>query len=83
VYWLRYVRDGETRVVIMDGWSLLHARLRAAWLELGTFLEGYPINPTARLPQGTVGRVLSHEEAMALLDLPKKPPAASLTRRSH
>jgi hypothetical protein len=30
MYWLRYLRDGETRVVILEGWSVAHARMRAA-----------------------------------------------------
>jgi hypothetical protein len=34
----------------------------------------------ARFPDGVVGRVLTREEAVALL-VPKKPPAPSLTRR--
>jgi hypothetical protein len=31
MYWLRYLCDGETRVVL-DGWSVAHARMRAAGL---------------------------------------------------
>jgi len=80
VYWLRYVRDGETRVVIIDGWSLMHARLCAAYLNLGTFIEGHPIDPAARLLQGVVGRVLTRQEAMVLF-VPKKPPAPSVRSR--
>jgi hypothetical protein len=84
VYWLRYVRDGETRVVILDGWSLAHARMRAAWLEPGVFIVGYRIDraTAAQLPEEVVGRVLTREEAVVPL-VPKKPPAPSLGRRSH
>jgi hypothetical protein len=32
MYWLRYLCDGETRVVRLDGWSVAHARMRAAGL---------------------------------------------------
>ena len=76
MYWLCYVRDGKTRVVIMDGWSLMHARLCAACLNLGTFIEGHPIDPAtaARVLPHAVGRALTHREAMALLDLSKNPP---------
>jgi hypothetical protein len=85
LFLLRYVRDGETRVVIMDGWSLMHARLSASCLGLGTFVEGHPIDPAtmAGVPLQAVGRPMSRQEAMALLNLTKKPPARSAIRRSH
>ena len=35
---LRYMRDGEPRVVILDGWSVAHARMCAAGLEPGVFV---------------------------------------------
>jgi len=84
VYWLRYVRDGETRVVILDGWSVAHARMRAAGLEPGVYMSGCRIHgaTAAHLPESGVGRVLTRQEALALLS-PKKPPAPSLTRRAH
>ena len=84
MYWLRYVRDGETRVVIMDGWSLAHARMRAAWLEPGVFVVGYRLDraTAAAVPRQAVGRVLTRQEAAALL-APRKPPAPSVTRRSR
>jgi hypothetical protein len=74
VYWLCYVRDGETRVVIIDAWSLMHARLCAACLNLGTFIEGHPIEPAtmARVPLQAVGRVMCRPEAMALLGIPDR-----------
>jgi hypothetical protein len=78
VYWLRYVRDGEPRVVILDGWSVAHARMRAAGLEPGVFVAGYRIDraTAARLPENAVGRILKRPEALVLL-VPKKPPASS------
>ena len=51
---MRYVSDGETRFVIMDGRSLMHARVCAAYLELGTFVEGHCID------RDTVARLLPH-----------------------
>jgi hypothetical protein len=36
----------------------------------------------AHLPESAVGRVLTRQEALALLS-PKKPPAPSLNRRAH
>jgi hypothetical protein len=82
VYWLRYVRDGEPRVVILDGWSVAHTRMLAAGLEPGVFVTGYRIDRVTapRLPENVVGRVLTRQEAMVLL-VPKKPPASSVTRR--
>jgi hypothetical protein len=82
-YLLRYVRGGETRFVIMDGWSLMHARLSAACLELGRFVDGCPIASAraARVLPHAVGRPLTRQEARALLDVPKKPPAPSVQRR--
>ena len=82
MYWLRYVRDGEPRVVILDGWSVAHARMLAAGLEPGVFVTGYRIDraTTAHLPESAVGRVLKRPEALVLL-VPKKPPASSVTRR--
>jgi hypothetical protein len=44
VYWLRYLRDGETRVVILDGWSVAHARMRAAGLDPGVYVSGCRID---------------------------------------
>jgi hypothetical protein len=85
VYWLRYVRDGEPRVVILDGWSLAHARMRAAGLEPGVFVAGYyriDRATAARLPESAVGRILERPEVLALL-VPEKPPASSVTRRSR
>ena len=79
MYWLRYIRDGETRVVIMDGWSVAHARMRTAGLEPGIYVSGRRIDAAtaAHIPESVIGRVMRRQEAMALLDLPKKPPAPS------
>jgi hypothetical protein len=37
----------------------------------------------ARIPESAIGRVMRRDKTVALLKLPKKPPAPSLTRRSH
>jgi len=76
--------DNEPRVVILDGWSVAHARMRAAGLEPGIFVMGYRIDraTAAHLPNGIVGRVLTRQEAMVLL-VPKKPPAPSVIRRTR
>jgi hypothetical protein len=80
----RYLRDGETRVVILDRWSVAHARMRAAGLEPGVYVSGCRIDgaTAVHIPVGAVGRVLTRQEALALL-VPKKPPASSLSRRFH
>jgi hypothetical protein len=71
-------------VVILDGWSVAHARMRAAGLEPGIFIAGYRIDraTAANLPGNVVGRVLTREEAMAVL-IPKKPPARSVRSRGR
>ena len=81
---MRYLRDGQTRVVIMDGWSVAHARMRAAGLEPGVYASGCRIDAAtaASIPDSVIGRVMNLQEAMALL-IPKKPPMPSLTRRSQ
>src|ERR1700736_190655 len=57
VFVLRYKRDGEFRVVILDGISVAHARMAAAFLEPGWFIEGRKIDEAsaARLPRWAVG----------------------------
>jgi hypothetical protein len=71
-------------VVIQDGGRVAHARMRAAGLEPGDYVSGRRIDrvTAAHLPEGAVGRVLTRQEALALL-VPKKPAAPSLARRFH
>jgi hypothetical protein len=73
VYLLCYVRGGETRFVIVDGWSMMHARLFAARLNLGKFVQGHPIEPTiaAHVLPHAVGRVLTRAEVLAMFELKK------------
>jgi len=79
VFLLRYRREGEVRVVILEGISVAHARMAAAW----TFLHGRRVNcaSAARVPQGAMGRVLTDGELAALAADKKKPPAPSVRRR--
>jgi hypothetical protein len=83
VFLLRYRRDGQVCVVILEGISVAHARMAAAWLEPGTFLDGRRVNRTsaARVPSWAVGRVLTAGELAALVADKKKPPAPSVRRR--
>jgi hypothetical protein len=91
MWWLSYQRSGRPYcVVIMDGSSLSAVRMRATLNKLGaggTFTTGYPLDErcTAMLTPGDVGRMLSPQEAAALLDrfegVVKKPPAPSTRRR--
>ena len=79
---LRYKRDGQFRVVILDGISVAHARMAASFLEPGRFIEGRRIDPSAiRLPQQAVGRVLTPADLALLAADRKKPPAPSVRRR--
>ena len=80
---MRYRRDGAVRVVILDGISVAHARMAAAWLEPGTFLDGRQVNraSAARVPAWAVGRVLTAKELASLVAGRKKPPAPSVRRR--
>jgi hypothetical protein len=83
VFLLRYRRDGAVRVVILEGISVAHARMAAAWLEPGTFLEGRRVNcaSAARVPQWAIGRVVTAGELAAIVADKKKPPAPSVRRR--
>jgi hypothetical protein len=83
VYLLRYKRDGEWRlVVIADAYSVAHARMVAAGLGAGRFVDGRQINraSVALLPPDAVGRVLTLAELTALVEDEKKPPARSVRR---
>jgi len=73
MYLLRYKRDGEWRVVVVaDAYSVAHARMVAAGLEPGRFVDGHRASRASvgRLPPDAVGRVLR-----ALVKGKKKPPA--------
>ncbi len=83
VFVLRYKREGEFRVVILDAISVAHARMTAAWLEPGTFIDGRSIDEAtaARLSPRLVGRVLTRRELTTLAAGKKKPPAPKVRRR--
>jgi hypothetical protein len=83
VYLLRYKRDGEVRVVILDALSVAHARMAASFLEPGRFVDGHPVNRASvvRLPPWAVGRVLTLGDLESVASGKKKPPARSVRRR--
>jgi len=77
------VRDGKTRVVIMDGWSLMHGLLRIRYLCRGA--SDLPGDHGRRSiagswssdePPGSDGAAQSDEEASR----PQRDPALALTR---
>ena len=71
MYMLRYRRDGELRmVVIANAYSVAHARMVAAGLEPGTFVDGHRVSraSVARLPVDVVGRVLTLTDLIALAE---------------
>jgi hypothetical protein len=77
---LRYKRDGEWRVVVIaNAYSVAHARMIAAGLEPGRFVDGRPVNP-ASVARGAVGRVFTLAELTARAAGKKKPPAPSVRR---
>jgi hypothetical protein len=83
MYLLRYKREGEWRlVVIADAYSVAHARMVAAGLEPGRFIDGHRVrrDSVARLPPDAVGRVLALAELTAVVEGKRKPPGPS-TRR--
>jgi hypothetical protein len=82
VYLLRYKRDGEWRlVVIADAYSVAHARMLAAGLEPGIFVNGHRVSRTS-LPIDAGGRVLTLADLMVLVEGKKKPPAPSVGGRA-
>jgi hypothetical protein len=81
MYLLRYKREGEWRlVVIADAYSVAHARMVAAELNPGRFVDGHRVSraSVARLPPEAVGRVLTLADLMALAKDKKKRPARSV-----
>jgi len=83
MYLLRYKRDGEWSVVIVDAYSIAHARMVAAGLEPGRFIDGQPVNRASvgRLPPWAVGRVLTLADLKSIASGKKKPPARDMGRR--
>jgi hypothetical protein len=78
MYLLRYKHGGQLRVVmIANAYSVAHARMAAAGLGPGQFIDGYRVSPAsvARLPPEVVGRVLTLAELKVLAAGKKKPPA--------
>jgi hypothetical protein len=76
MWWLSFLGDG---VVIMEAASLAQARLLAVANGFGRasqFVEGYPIDAqlAARVPDHSVGRILTPGEARQLLKLIKYGP---------
>jgi hypothetical protein len=69
LYWLCYHHNNQISVVIERGASLIHARMRAALanLDQGTFTEGHALDAKWRVPQATIGRRVSQDEAKRLL----------------
>jgi hypothetical protein len=83
VYLLRYKRDGQWRVVVIaDACGVAHARIMAAGLEPGTFVDGYKVKRASveRLQVEIVGKVFTLAELTALVNGEKKPPAPSVRR---
>ena len=83
MYLLRYKRDGEWRlVVIAEAYSVAHARMVAAGLAAGRFVDGRRVSQAsaARLPPEAVGRALTLGELTAFTEGEKKPPAPSVRR---
>ena len=74
MWWLCFERDGRLLgVAIVEAYSLVAARMRAALQGLGnggTFTEGHVLDTRccARLRPADTGRMLSPQEADALLD---------------
>ena len=78
MYLLRYKREGEWRVVVItNAYSVAHARMVAARLEPGRFVDGHRVSRASveRLPPDAVGRVLTLADLTALAAGKKKPPS--------
>ena len=83
MYLLRYKRDGEWRLVmIANAYSVAHARMIAAGLNPGRWVNGQRVSRAwiERLPPNAVGRVMTLAELAALVEGKKKPPAPSVRR---
>jgi hypothetical protein len=91
---LCYQRNGQPfGVAIVEGPSLVEARIRASLAEVGrggVFTEGHALDAYCRalLTPHDIGRMLSAQEAAALIarferPAEKKPPAPSVRRRAR
>jgi hypothetical protein len=83
MYLLRYKRDGQWRVVVIaDAYSVAHARMVAAGLGPGRFVDGHRVSRPSveRVLPDAVGRVLTVADLMAMATGKKKPPVPSVQR---
>jgi hypothetical protein len=83
MYLLRYKRDGQLRfVMISSAYSVGHARMVAAGLAPGQYIDGYRVSAASvgRLARDAVGRVLTLAQMRVLVAGKKKPPAPSVRR---
>ena len=73
LFWLLYRVNGRPRVVIQPGSSIIHARLKATMADLAddhTFAEGHELDTktSRKVPKEAIGRRMSQDEAVELLD---------------
>jgi hypothetical protein len=88
LFWLAYRQKGIACVLILQASSLISARLKASLQIDGIdehFANGFEFEPEHNIPAGMIGRLLTQEEAEALLkkfdrQIPKKAAAASIRR---
>jgi hypothetical protein len=88
LFWLAYRQEGVACVLILQASSLISARLKANLQIDGIdehFTNGFELEREHNVPAGMIGRLLTQEEAEALLkklerQIPKKAAAASMKR---
>jgi hypothetical protein len=73
LWWLTYRKDGQVKVIIVESTALISARMTVALAgldETTTFAEGHELDDahSLRMPRRQIGRMLSRQEAVALLD---------------
>jgi hypothetical protein len=72
LFWLSYRGNEDVRVVIQPATSLVIARMKTALAEIGerNFQDGHELdaNMATRVPGNMIGRCLSAEEALELLN---------------
>jgi hypothetical protein len=81
MYLLRYKRGDQWRVVVIaEAYSVAHARMVAAGLNPGRFVDGHRVSRASveRLPPDAVGRVLTVAELRAMVKGKRNPSAPSL-----